>query len=391
VTITNFNVSLDELDFLSFPQFLSFNDIAFTTNPLTLYPENYFQIILTTVNSPQSFSTTNFLFNPSSSSSSGSSSSSSSTINHIGKDTVGFAAILIPVVILLFCLLCIWGGVIDRNKKEKDLYFEKEEQNPAPQKRQQSNASVTKRKASSRIEPLESGSNRSNNNNDNDNDNDSQEDIEFSDDDDEDQFGMENKPVSSINIPQHFSLQGESVVSSPTVNGNPVTASLPPPCIVAVRHRPTSNPSSHSSSSGSSRSSTAGSFLSGAFTIPSAASSSLGSQWLSIFGDDGDDDNDEEETGNSHESSVKAGETTSNHEQDIREQQLIRTTNIHCHSSLSPDIDLEMGLPINKDVRNNELPHLHKEQQDDDIDSLSHENFQQLLDQLENEEDEERN
>jgi hypothetical protein len=114
ITIINYELSKDQLDFLAFPEFLSLNDLPFTTNPLTLYLATNYKIILSSLDSLQSLSSFDFIFSDPLSSSK----SSSHEIDY-STDLLELMGVLIPVLIVLFCLFCVWGGTVDSMEKEK--------------------------------------------------------------------------------------------------------------------------------------------------------------------------------------------------------------------------------------------------------------------------------
>jgi sugar lactone lactonase YvrE len=121
IRITNFKSTTDQLDFLAFPQFLSINDLPFTTNPLIIYPANNYKIIFDSLNTLPPTTETNFLFTePDSEHSSSSYNFSDYT------SSIELIAVLIPVVIMFFCFLCVWGGAVDNEKKEDKLEEQQE-------------------------------------------------------------------------------------------------------------------------------------------------------------------------------------------------------------------------------------------------------------------------
>jgi sugar lactone lactonase YvrE len=119
IRITNFKSSVDQLDFLAFPQFLSVNDLPFTTNPLIIYPANNYQIIFDSLNTLPPTTETNFLFTEPDSE------QSSSSFNFSDYTTsIELITVLFPVVIMFVCFLYVWGGAVDNEKKEDKLESE---------------------------------------------------------------------------------------------------------------------------------------------------------------------------------------------------------------------------------------------------------------------------
>jgi hypothetical protein len=116
IRITNFKSTTDQLDFLAFPQFLSVNDLPFTTNPLAIYPANNYQIIFDSLKTLPPTSGTNFLFTDPESEQSSSGYDFSDYTTSIELITV-----LIPVIVVFLCVVYVWGGVLDNEKKEDKL------------------------------------------------------------------------------------------------------------------------------------------------------------------------------------------------------------------------------------------------------------------------------
>jgi hypothetical protein len=116
IRITNFKSAVDQLDFLAFPQFLSVNDLPFTTNPLSIYPANNYQIIFDSLNALPPTSETNFLFTDPDS-------EQSSSAYDFSKYTtpIELITVLIPVIVVFLCVVCVWGGVLDNEKKGDKL------------------------------------------------------------------------------------------------------------------------------------------------------------------------------------------------------------------------------------------------------------------------------
>jgi hypothetical protein len=114
IIINNFDVSLDQLDFLAFPLFVTINDVPYNTNPLTIFPANKYQIVLLSVDSLQTISSSNFIFSLPDSKDS----SSPKTKLELWDVLV---IILIPILVVVVCVFYYCAGVLDKNKIEDGL------------------------------------------------------------------------------------------------------------------------------------------------------------------------------------------------------------------------------------------------------------------------------